>query len=255
MKRLAWFVFLLVVPALSGCVTETVGGREMTPDRLRQLAKARTALAADYYQRKQYAVSLEELALAMRADPDYSPAYSMRALVHVALLEDGDAERDFQRSLDLDPKNSEAHDNYGWFLCERGRQAEGVKQHLLAAKDPLYPQQGAAYMRAGECAIRANQLGKGEVYLEKAQILQPNLAQVYFDLAGLSFITGDYQTAESRFNTFRKAVRDQLAAEHLLLGVRIENKLGNRRAEADLANRLRANFPDSREAKSLDQIR
>lgn len=254
MKRLAWLALLLVT-ALTGCVTETAGETQMTPSRLRDLAKARTALAADYYQRKQYAVSLEELALAMQADPDYSPAYSMRALVHVALLEDRDAERDFRRSLDLDPKNSEAHDNYGWFLCERGRQAEGVKQHLMAAKDPLYPQQGAAYMRAGECAIRANQLGNAEVYLEKAQILQPDLAQVYFDLAGLSYITGDYLTAENRFNTFRKAVHDQLSAEHLLLGVRIEHKLGNRRAEATLANRLRTKFPDSREAKSLDQIR
>lgn len=254
MKRLAWCVFLLV-PALSGCVTESVGGHEMTASRLEELAKARTALAADYYQRKQYAVSLEELARAMKADPDYSPAYSMRALVHIALLEDDEAERDFQHSLDLDPKNSEAHDNYGWFLCERGRQAEGVKQHLMAAKDPLYPQQGAAYMRAGECAIRANQLANAELYLEKAQILQPDLAQVYFDQAGLSYITGDYLTAENRFNTFRKVVHDQLSAEHLLLGVRIEHKLGNGRAEATLANRLRTQFPDSREAKSLDQVR
>jgi type IV pilus assembly protein PilF len=254
MKRFAWLVFLLV-PVLSGCVTETVGAPQMDATRLRELAKARVALAADYYQRKQYAVSLEELALATRADPDYSPAYSMRALVHVALLEDQDAERDFRHSLELDPGNSEAHDNYGWFLCERGREADGVKQHLLAAKDPLYPQQGAAYMRAGECAIRANQLANAELYLEKAQILQPDLAQVYFDQAGLSYITGDYFTAENRFNTFRKAVHDQLSAENLLLGVRIERKLGNRRAEAALANRLRSNFPDSREAQSLDQIR
>ncbi len=254
MKRFAWFVFLLA-PVLSGCVTETVGAPQMDASRLRDLAKARVALAADYYQRRQYAVSLEDLALAMQADPNYSPAYSMRALVHVALLEDNEAERDFQHSLDLDPGNSEAHDNYGWFLCQRGREAEGVKQHLLAAKDPLYPQQGAAYMRAGECAIRANQLANAELYLEKAQILQPDLVQVYFDQAGLSYITGDYLTAENNFNTFRNAVHDRLTAENLLLGVRIEHKLGNRRAEAALANRLRTNFPDSREAQSLDQIR
>lgn len=254
MKRFAWFVFLLA-PVLSGCVTETVGAPQMDATRLRELAKARVALAADYYQRRQYAVSLEDLALAMQADPNYSPAYSMRALVHVALLEDKEAERDFQRSLDLDPGNSEAHDNYGWFLCQRGREAEGVKQHLLAAKDPLYPQQGAAYMRAGECAIRANQLANAELYLEKAQILQPDLVQVYFDQAGLSYITGDYLTAENRFNTFRNAVHDRLSAENLLLGVRIEHKLGNRRAEAALANRLRTNFPGSRETQALDQIR
>lgn len=254
MKKLAGFLFLMVL-TLSGCVTETVGGPDMDPTRLRELAKARTALAADYYQRKQYAVSLEELARAMQADSSYSPAYGMRALVHIALLEDKDAERDFKHALDLDPKNSEVHDNYGWFLCERGREKEGVKQHLMAAKDPLYSQQGAAYMRAGECAIRANQLANAELYLEKAQILQPDLAQVYFDLAGLSYITGDYLTAENRFNSFRKAVRDRLTAENLLLGVRIEHKLGNRRAEAVLAQRLRTSFPDSREAQSLDQIR
>ena len=44
MKRFAWFVFLLA-PVLSGCVTETVGAPQMDATRLRDLAKARVALA------------------------------------------------------------------------------------------------------------------------------------------------------------------------------------------------------------------
>jgi type IV pilus assembly protein PilF len=254
MKRYAWFVFLLV-PLLSGCVTETVGQPDMNADRRTELARARTALGADYYQRKQYAVALEQLDLAMQADPGYSPAYGVRALVHIALLEDKEAEDDFKRSLDLDAKNSETHDNYGWFLCQRGRERAGIAQHLAAAKDPLYSGQAAAYMRAGECAMKIGDLTNSELYFEKAQILQPELAQVSFDMAQLSYITGDYITARTKFAAFRKAVNDRLSAEHLLLGVRIEHKLGDRGAEAALAARLRRSYPDSREAQSLGQIR
>lgn len=254
MKRLALFLFVLV-PLLSGCVTETVGEPAMDSKRLRELAKARTELAAEYYGRRQYAVALEEVELAMEADSDYSPAYSMRALIHVALLEDKEAESDFQRSLDLDSRNADAHHSYGWYLCQRGREKEGIAQHLLAAKDPLYPEQGRAYMDAGECAMRVGQMANAELYLEKAEILQQDLAQVHVDLAQLSYMTGDYVTARTRFATFRSAVRDNLSAENLLLGVRIEHKLGNRSGEAALAARLRKNFPNSREANSLEQIR
>ncbi len=254
MKRLALFLFVLV-PLLSGCVTETVGEPSMDSKRLRELAKARTALAAEYYGRRQYAVALEEVELAMEADSDYSPAYSMRALIHVALLEDREAESDFERSLDLDSRNSDAHHDYGWFLCLRGREKDGIAQHLLAAKDPLYRDQGRAYMDAGECAMKVGQLANAELYLEKAQILQQDLAQVHVDLAQISYMTGDYVTARTRFATFRSAVRDQLSAENLLLGVRIEHKLGNRSGEAALVARLKKNFPNSREANSLEQIR
>ena len=254
MKRYAWFIFLLL-PALSGCVTETVGQPEMNADRRTELARARTALGADYYQRKQYAVALQQLELAMQADAGYSPAYSVRALVHIALLEDKEAESDFRRAIDLDAKNSEAHDNYGYFLCQRGRERDGIAQYLLAAKDPLYSEQASAYVRAGECGMNIGDLANSELYFERAQILRPDLPQVKFDLAQMSYATGDYATARARFAAFRTAVNDQLNADQLLLGVRIEHKLGNRSAEAALAARLRAKYPASREAKSLEQIR
>jgi type IV pilus assembly protein PilF len=254
MKRYAW-VAMLLMPLLSGCVTETVGQPQMDAERRQDLARVRTALGADYYQRKQYAVALQELAKAMEADSGYSPAYNVRALVHIALLDDKEAEDDFRRAVDLDPRNSDAHDNYGWFLCDRGREREGIAQHLLAAKDPLYSGQASAYMHAGECSMKISQLDKAELYFERAQILQPDLARVYFDMAQLSYATGDFLTARDRFNTFRKVVKDNLSAEQLFMGVRIEYKLGDRRAAEGLAARLRATFPASREAQSLGQIR
>lgn len=254
MKKLMLFLFL-AVPLLAGCVTETVGQPEMTPDRLKELARARTALAADYYGRRQYAVALQEVDMALRADSGYSPAYNMRALLHVALLEDKEAEDDFKRSLSLDSGNSEAHDNYGWFLCQRGREQDGIQQHLLAAKDPLYPGQARAYVNAATCAIKVNRLQDAQLYLDKARILQPDLPDTYFEMADLAYTMGDLPTARSNFQMFVKAVHNQLSAENLLLGVRIEHRLGNSGAQAAYAARLRQEYPDSREAQSLGQIR
>ena len=82
-------------------------------------ARIRTELAAVYYGLKQYAVALDELKLALNMNSKYAPAYGVRGLVYMALKEDSKAEEDFERSLDLDSKDSGTRNNFGWFLCQR----------------------------------------------------------------------------------------------------------------------------------------
>src|ERR1035437_2943284 len=124
----------LLVLGVAGCASQQ--GGEIT--RSQASAKVHTELAAEYYERAQFGVALDELRKALLAEPDYAPAYSVRGLVHMELRDDKEAEEDFQHSLHLDSVNSEAHNNYGWFMCQRGRERESVKQFLAALKNPLY---------------------------------------------------------------------------------------------------------------------
>ena len=63
----------------------------------------------------------------MQANNSYAPAYNVRGLIRMALHEDEQAEADFRHSLKLEPENSETHNNFGWFLCQRGHEKDSVR--------------------------------------------------------------------------------------------------------------------------------
>ncbi|MBI3902849.1 MAG: type IV pilus biogenesis/stability protein PilW [Nitrosomonadales bacterium] len=236
----------MAVLLLAGCVSQ--GG----VTRSQASAKVHTELAALYYERAQLGIALDELRQAMTAEPDYAPAYNVRGLVHMALREDKEAEEDFQHSLSLDNINSEARNNYGWFLCQRGRAHESVKQFLAALKNPLYSTPEKAYLNAGVCSQKAGEMKDAEEFLQKALLLKPEMPEPMLGLAELSFANGDYVTAKSYFTRFAQS-NAPITAENLWLAVRIERKLGDRNAEDSYALQLRKRFPDARETLLMQQ--
>lgn len=252
------FAMALLVLGLAGCASQPSndsldgGSQDMT--RAESIAKVHTELAAAYYQRHQYAVSLEELATALKYESDYAPAYNVRGLVHMQLMEDREADDDFRHSLRLDPGNSEAHNNYGWFLCQRGHAKDSIPHFLKAVKNPLYSTPERAYLNAGVCSEKAGNLKKAGFYLEKALILSPNMPDALEALAQLDYAKGDYAGAKSHFLRYEQWNSSPLTAANLWLAIRIERKLGDANAEASYALQLRKNYPDSRETQLMLQV-
>ncbi len=249
------FVFVLLVWSLAGCATQSGDASGNDAQRARERAKVHTELAGAYYENANYKIALDELGKAVRADSQYAPAYNMRGLVHMVLQEDADAEKDFRRALELDPDNSDTHNNYGWFLCQRGRERESLNHFIQAVENPLYSTPERAYLNAGICARKAGQLQDADLYLHRALTLQPGLFEAQKELAEVAFAKGDYAGARSYFAHYAQAVAAPLSAADLLLAVRIERKLGNRNAEAQYAAQLRKDFPTSREAQLMMQLR
>lgn len=228
---------------LAGCAT---GGSSQQD----KSAKVHTELAGLYYERAQLGVALDELSHALEADKNYAPAYNVRGLVHMALREDKLAEEDFKRSLRLDDTNSDAHNNYGWFLCQHDRSSEAIPQFMSAIKNPLYATPGLAYLNAGLCSRKAGNLKDASDFLQKALLVQPESTQVLFALADLNFATGDNYSAKKYFADLSQK-SDGLSAEQLWLGVRINRKVGDRNSEASYATQLRNRYPDARETQML----
>ena len=240
---------LLLVLGVAGCVTQPAG----ETSRSQASAKLRTELAAEYYSRAQFSVALEELKKALNTEPDYAPAFGLRALVYMALHEDRNAEDDFLTSLGLDKLNSDTHSNYGWFLCQREREAESVNQFMAALKNPLYATPEKAFLNAGICSNKAGKIIDAEEFLKKALLLQPDMREAQLEMAELNFTKGDYAVAKSFFTRFVRSAADNLTAPNLWLGVRIERKLGDNNAEESYAMQLRKRFPDSRETQLVLQ--
>jgi type IV pilus assembly protein PilF len=222
--------------------------------RAQDSAKVHTELAGLYYERAQMGVALGELDKALAADRNYAPAYNVRGLIHMALREDKDAEDDFQQSLRLDKTDSEAHNNYGWFLCQRGKEKESIPHFMAALKNPLYGTPERAYLNAGLCSRKAGNNKDAEEFFQRALTVQPGLPQALLGMAEVSFANGDYANAKKFFASYSEKIED-LTAEQLWLGVRIERKVGDRNSEASYAIQLRKRYPDAHETSLLNANR
>lgn len=240
-----FFALSFALLVLAGCGT-TSGGSQKSKS-----AQVHTELAGLYFERAQAGIALEEIGLALEADPDYAPAYNMRGLVHMSLREDTEAEADFQKSLRIDKNDSDTHNNYGWFLCQRGREKESIPHFMAAVKNPLYLTPGRAYLNAGVCSRQAGNNKDAEEFVQKALMVQPGMPQALLTMAELNFANGDYVSAKKYFARFSQN-SENLTAEQLWLAVRIERKMGDRNSEASYSMQLRKRFPDARETQLLN---
>lgn len=243
LKRL---LFLIVVGA------EILAGSYASAEEqsdARQRAQVHTDLGAAYFSAGQLGVALEELNVAIQADSSFAPAYNMLGLVYMTLRENDKAEENFRRSLSLSSTDSDTNNNYGWFLCQRGKIDDSIRYFMAALKNPLYTTPEKSYLNAGICARKKNDDAEAEEFLLKAVRLQPRQPQALFHLADINFKRGNYGESKKFINQL-----SQIAAptpESLWLGLRIERRLGNRSDEASYGLQLRKTFPDSPEAQAL----
>lgn len=245
-------MMVLLLSMLATACASSGGGSAQQEHQVdtRASAKVHTELAAVYYGQQRFGLALDELKYALGMDSKYAPAYGVRGLVYMALLEDRKAEEDFQRSLDLDGKDSGTRNNYGWFLCQRGHEKESMEQFLEAVKNPLYATPEKAHLNAGLCAKKFGKFREAETYLKLALSAQPKMTEALVGMAELSFAKADYAGAKSYFLRLARSGAD-LSAGDLLLAVRVERKLGDRNAEASYKTQLRKRFPESREAQLM----
>jgi type IV pilus assembly protein PilF len=237
-------------PAPEGPKVEspTISGTSTDP---RNRARVRTELAALYYQRGNMNVALEELRLAVAADPSYATAHGMFGLVYMELKENQLAQASFERALGLAPEDPDINHNYGWFLCQTGREADSAAYFQRALRNPLYATPARTHTAAGTCALRRGDQKAADESLRRALALDPNQPAALLQLAQLRYRQGNY--VEVRGLLARHAKLVEPTAESLWLALRVERRLGQRTTELSYANQLRRRFPASREAQALQR--
>ena len=248
------WIGIFAAALLAGCAGQPTDGGSgvgsaQVDSESRQRARAFTDLAGAYYARAQYKTALDELRKAITADNRFGPAYNIYGLIYMELAEDKLADENFRRAIELDRNDSEARNNYGWFLCARGRYDEGIEQFSAALRNPLYARPEQAMANAGVCAEKKGDLALAEANLTKSLKLQPDNPNAVLKMAGLYFRQGRLMEAQRLLA--RHAELSQPTAESLWLNLRLERKLGDRAQEAAYGLQLRKNFPDSNEARRL----
>ena len=78
-------------------------------------------LASAYFGQNQMTTALDQVKLAIAADPNYGEAFNLRGLIYANLGDHVLAEESFKRALQINPRDADTMHNYGYYLCQQKR--------------------------------------------------------------------------------------------------------------------------------------
>jgi type IV pilus assembly protein PilF len=241
------------VSTTSGPVTEAQVARSGAPDEdTSRRTRVRMELAMAYFGRGQLDVALEETQRVLTADPAYGAAYNLQGLIYASKGEEALAEQNFTRALQINARDADTMQNFGWFLCQRKRYAEAEAQFVHALASPLNRDPARTLLAQGVCYSNAGRLAEAESTLTRAYELDPASASTSISLAEVLLKRGEYERA--RFHVRRvNAAPAAVSAPTRWLAARIEHRLGNQTGVQDLGRQLHSRFANARETAAFDR--
>jgi len=217
----------------------------------RKRATNRLRLAVLYFSDGKTTIALDEVKQAIAADPNWFEAYSMRGLIYMRLGDFALADASFQKALSLNPASAEVKHNYGVLLCKQGRAGDAKKLFVQALETPGYGRRSNTWTELAICQLSSGQTEDAEASFLKAYEMDPANPVAGYKLASQFFHKGDLTRAQ--FYVRRLNNSEQASAESLWLGIKVERRLRNPEAQAQLSTQLKKRFPQSREALAMDR--
>lgn len=241
----------LAVALLAGCASTgsergdgTLGGDDSPADLY-------VAMAQEYYRLGQMDAALQRAEHGVKLDGRNAKARYMLAFLYQRLGDNARAETQFREAVALDPKNADIRNALGTFYCGQRRFAEADAEFNLALENPLYTTPEVALVNAAVCARQAGNATKAADYLSRAVAANPRFGPALYEQARLQYDQGDFKAAKGHMDRYFQVA--PMAPQALLLAVRIERRLGNRKQAESYAQTLRRQFPSSNEVLQLSQ--
>jgi type IV pilus assembly protein PilF len=261
-----WLLVLVAAAAVAACTSTTEPPEVSDKDA----ARYNVQLGMSYMQRGDLEGAREKLERAARQDPELPAAQAALGILYErAVKQDptlptahaalgilyeraGDiprAQEHLRRATRLAPDDPNMMNNYGGFLCRKGEYEEGIRHFEMAASNAYYRSPETALSNAGVCARQIPDPERAEEFFRLALDKNRNFTEALVQLADLSLETD--RELQARAFLQRYEALSPGTAYSLELGWRIERAAGDARAAAEYANRLRREFPESREARNL----
>jgi type IV pilus assembly protein PilF len=245
--RLGVVVTSLIVLAVSGCASQSKNEK-----RKEDASNYNTQLGIDYMNQGDIPLAKDKLDRALKENPSNPKVHTARAMLFDRMHLPSQAESEFQTALRLAPNDPDVSNNYAVYLCEIGKDDQGVKRFDAAAANALYRTPWVAYTNAGVCSHAAKHDDVAMAHFKRALQLRPNFSEAAFQLASLQFAHGDVEAARKGVDTYLGAFDE--TPDLLLLGVQIAKSQNDRVAIVLYSRKLRLDFPTSPQAKALAEI-
>lgn len=211
-----------------------------------------TRLGLEYMAQNRLASALEAMNDALAIAPDDSTANHAMALLKLRLGESADAKMHFDQALVSDPGNVGARNDYGSYLCEQGKWADGAKQFEAARDDPFNTEPYVSRYGLGICLMGAGDFRAAQDQFRAALAAEPESTAVLYQSARVSFQLEEYLSARAFLERMFGA--GGVTADSLLLAVRTERKLGADDLATEYAARLRSAYPASEQVQQLNVL-
>jgi type IV pilus assembly protein PilF len=181
----------------------------------------------------------------LKQHPDSIDGHTVMGSVLMGKGDTTGAGEHFGKAVELAPGNAHVLNNYGLWLCGRGKARESLAifdRALQAARE-----QPTLLANAGVCAEQAGDETRAGRDLRRAVALDPTNAKALGALARREFRAG--QAFEARAFSERRLAAAPADPQALLLASQIEEKLGDTAAAARYVARLKMEFPSAPEAR------
>jgi len=241
-------MMLPVILLLGACTTQDY----LEPVDKTRAAELNAELGLGYMNEGQYQRAKYKLDKAIKFDPDNPHAYHYMAELYRRLKEFDKAGEYYEKALSLAPNDMNIQNNYGVYLCERGKYERAYKHFDNIIKNPLYAARANAYENVGLCSLREGKLKQATDAFHSALAINPKMPKSLIQLAQLSYDEGKNDQAYAYFQRYVEIAPQ--TPESLWIGILLESDRGNKDTVASYKVLLKGKFPASDEAKRLKKL-
>ncbi|MEA5445427.1 type IV pilus biogenesis/stability protein PilW [Gammaproteobacteria bacterium AB-CW1] len=241
-------VLVLAAMFLAACA----GGQSRADTDDQEAALSHLQLGIHYMRQGRLNMAKEKMEESLRFDNRNAMAHATIALLYEQIEDQRMAQRHYRRALRLDGDDPAIRNTYGTYLCRQGEYREAEEELVKAARNRLYDTPEVAWTNAGACVRRIPDLEAAEEYFRNAIRARPDFTDALWHLADMQYERGEYLSARAFFQ--RMAEHGDMEPGAILLGVKIEDALGDRDEAERYAALLKRQHPDSEHADRLAEL-
>lgn len=221
--------------------------KESDPNRFIKAAEINAELGIAYLRRGDIEKADMKLAKAYIQNPESTQVNLGLGLLNERLSYKDKAEEFFREAVKLEgeDKAASAHNNYARFLCGQSRYKEADQFFQVAFRNKLYQNREVSYTNAGYCAFSAKKYDQAIEYFRTALKNNRTYYPALLNMTKLFVIQKQYTLAKAYLD--RYFVVGPTTPDILVLAYEIENFLGNSSEAITFFNRLKNDFPDSKQ--------
>jgi type IV pilus assembly protein PilF len=236
----------ILILLLAACTTVN------TSADAKRAAELNAQLGLGYLQQGQYKRALMKLDKALDFDSNNANAYHYKGELYRRLNDQERAERYFKRAIELAPENLTIQNNYGVFLCDKGKYEEAIVLFKKPLGDSLYSNKSGTYENIGLCRLRQGKIAQAEQAFVQALKFNPKASKSLLNLAQLRFDSGNKVAAYDLYTRYLAVAPH--TPESLWLGILLESGRGAKNTVASYKVKLKGKYPDSKETKLLIKL-